>query len=1072
MVRRFLWPAMIFVVTRGQRFLSIQKSTGAGRLWQFFGEGTLSRPLHVHLQGEGAAWAWAGATPPKPAIFLVPDQQRLAAFEQNWKTLFPELPLGVMPELPLGEEMGRHALWLTRGEIFREWRERGGPLLLTPGSFMTPYRIPDAYLKLRRGEEFPMPRLLSWLDSVGNSRVDYVAAPGEHALRGCVVDLYTSSQSLPVRVEYFDDTVESLRFFSPRDQCSISEVEEVLLSGSPREEGPSFSEGSSFMASSLPPGTPVVFFDPRSLERQAQTYRWLWESFEETKRLPPLPSWEEFLGSLSGIFSLFVRNTPFPEDREISLYEIPSFGGRFEKARSYVETLKREGYGVTLCSAHPEILSWGEGMNLDLLRKPLTGGFVDRQARRVFLSDAEMVGITGMGLEDRSRFAASPSEGDAGFSEGEYLIHEDYGIGCYRGVEELPGDLGPQEYLVLEFAGEKRLYVPFTQMYKISSYSGYADEKVVLDSLGGRRWKKSLREAREKAKEVAQELFKAYVVRERVEGYAFSPDGDILRRFIATFPYRETGDQLRAQEEIRQDMERPVPMDRLLVGDVGFGKTEVAFRAAVKAVESGKQVAILVPTTLLAQQHLESFRERLGDLPLRVGALSRFVPSGEKRDLLKDLQEGSLDVIVGTHKMLSREVAFKDLGLLVVDEEHRFGVAQKEHFRWLLPQVDILSLSATPIPRTLHLSLGGLRDISEMNTPPQNRSPVIHVVSPWRDDLVVRAIRKEISRGGQIFFVHNRVRSILKRAGEIQRLVPEARVDVAHGRLPERVLETKMENFSSGKMDVLVCTSIVESGLDIPGANTLMVDQAQAMGLAQLYQLKGRVGRRSEQAFAYFFYPGDVPLSREALDRLEALGEYNVFGGGARLARRDLEIRGSGELLGIAQHGHIKKVGFQTYCSFLEKEVLALRSPKAEQNLLCNIRLPLGFPGHYVPQSALRVALYRRASRIEDMDSLRDFARELRDRFGPLPEEAVRFLFSLEFRILAPFRGVEKIYCEASRTEVKGSGLERLFSFRSGWMVRRGGASAEGPGGHKGLQDLLHILRSSQEEPPKEYQAV
>ncbi len=1063
---------MIFLSTRRQSFLSIQQNSGAGRLWQFLGEERLSRPLHIHLQGEGAAWAWVGAESPKPPIFLVPDQQRLGAFEQNWKALFPEFSLRVLPELPLGEEAGRHAFWLARGEIFREWRERGGALLLTPGSFMAPYRIPDSYRRLRKGEIFPMPELLAWLRSVGSSRVDYVAAPGEHALRGCVVDLYTSSQSLPVRVEYFDDLVESLRLFSPRDQCSLSEVEDVLLSGCPREGEFSFSEGASFLFDSLPEGTPLVFFDPQALEKQAQTYRWLWESFEETKRLPPLLSWEELLGSLHGMTPLYVRTTHFPDARESGIYHVPSFGGRFEKAQSYVGALKKESYGITLCSVHPEILSWGKRMNLDILEKPLTGGFVDRQARRVFLSDAEMVGITGMGLEEPPRLAASPSEGEAGFVAGEYVIHEDYGVGCYRGVEELPGDFGPQEYLVLEFAGEKRLYVPFTQIYKITPYSGYADEKIALDSLGGRRWKKSLREAREKAKEVARELLKAYVARERTGGHAFSPDGDILRRFAATFPYRETEDQLRALEEIRRDMERPVPMDRLLVGDVGFGKTEVAFRAAVKAVESGKQVALLVPTTLLAQQHLESFRERLGDLPLRVAALSRFVTPAEKRSILEDLREGSLDVLIGTHKMLSRDVQFKDLGLLVVDEEHRFGVAQKEHFRWLLPQVDILSLSATPIPRTLHLSLGGLRDISEMNTPPRNRSPVIHVVSPWRDDLVARAIRKEISRGGQIFFVHNRVRSILKRAAEIRRLVPEASIDVAHGRLPERVLETKMENFSSGKVDVLVCTSIVESGLDIPGANTLMVDQAQAMGLAQLYQLKGRVGRRSEQAFAYFFYPGETPLSKEALDRLEALGEYNVFGGGARLARRDLEIRGSGELLGIAQHGHIKKIGFQMYCTFLEKEVLALRSPEKERELLCTIRLPLGIPGHYVPQSALRVALYRRGSRIEDMDALRSFAGELRDRFGPLPEEVQRFLFSLEFRILAPSKGVAKIYCEVSRTEVEGIDLEKLFSFRPGWIVRRGGSFAEGPGGHKGLLDLLHLLRSSEEEISRESRAV
>jgi len=1044
--------------------LNIQRNTPSGPLWRLFPEYSDIGNIHLHLQGSSAAWAWLALNPPTPAVFLVPDQQHLGVFEQNWKSLAPQVPLQVLPELPLGEEAGRHAFWLARGEALREWKERGGGLVLTPGSFMAPYRMPDSYLRLRRGEEIPLSELLAWLDSVGSSRVDYVAAPGEHALRGCVVDLYTSSQTLPLRVEYFDDFIESLRLFSPADQCSLSEVEEALLSGCPGESEGLLSSGASFVFASLSPEIPVLFFDPQALEKQAQTYRWLWESFEETRRLPSLLSWEELLGAFKGNRCIYVRRSPFPGARETWIYDLPSFGGRFEKARSYVEGMKKEAYRVILYSSHPEISSWGKALELEVVERPLTAGFVDKEARRIFLSDTEMIGISGVDPKEFSRFATSPAEGEAGFTPGEYVIHEDYGVGCYRGVEELEGDLGPQEYLVLEFAGEKRLFVPFTQIYKITPYSGYADEKVVLDSLGGRRWKKNLKEAREKAKEVARELLKAYVVRERMPGHAFPPDGDILRRFTATFPYRETEDQLRVVEEIRRDMERPIPMDRLLVGDVGFGKTEVALRAAVKAVESGKQVALLVPTTLLAQQHLESFRERLGDLPLRVEALSRFVTPSRKKRILEDLREGSLDVLIGTHKMLSQDVQFKDLGLLVVDEEHRFGVAQKEHFRWLLPQVDILSLSATPIPRTLHLSLGGLRDISEMNTPPRNRSPVIHVVSPWRDDLVARAIRKELSRGGQVFFVHNRVRSILKRAGELRRLVPEASVEVAHGQLPGRVLERKMEAFSSGRVNLLVCTSIVESGLDIPGANTLIVDQAQTMGLAQLYQLKGRVGRRSEQAFAYFFYPEGVPLSKEALDRLDALGEYNVFGGGARLARRDLEIRGSGELLGIAQHGHIKKVGFQMYCGFLEKEVLALRTSEKKEDLLCTIRLPLGLPGYYVPQSALRVALYRRASRIRDMDGLGDFRRELRDRFGPLPDEAERFLASLEFRILAPSRGIRSIYCEASRTEVEGGELDGIFFRKPGWVIRRGGTLAEGPGGDRGLRELLAFLRSFGEQ--------
>ena len=1046
--------------------MNIQQNIPTGQLWRLFREASGGGSVHLHLQGSSAAWPWLALDSPVPAVFLVPDQQHLGIFEQNWKSLSPQAPLQVLPELPLGEEAGRHAFWLARGEVLRRWKAERGGLLLTPGSFMAPYRIPESYRTLRRGETLPLSELITWLESIGSSRVDYVAAPGEYALRGCVVDLYTSSQSLPLRVEYFDDILESLRLFSPVDQCSLSEVEEALLSGCPKEEGGLLLSGASFVFSSLDSDIPLIFFDPQALEKQAQTYRWLWESFEENRRLPSLLSWEEILGALGGHFCAYLRRTHFPGARETWIYDLPSFGGRFEKARAYLEGMKEEGHRITLYSTHPEILSWGRTMELEVVERSLTAGFADREARRIFLSDAEMVGISGMNTKDFPRFAASPAEGEAGFTLGEYVIHEDYGIGCYRGVEEIQGELGSQEYLVLEFSEEKRLYVPFTQIYKITPYSGYADEKVVLDSLGGRRWKKNLREAREKAKEVARELLKAYVVRERKEGYPFAPEGEILRRFAATFPYRETEDQLQAIEEIYRDMERPLPMDRLLVGDVGFGKTEVAFRGAVKAVESGKQVALLVPTTLLAQQHLESFRERLGDLPIRVEALSRFVPPSHKKRILEDLLEGSLDVLIGTHKMLSRNVRFKDLGLLVVDEEHRFGVAQKEHFRWLLPHVDILSLSATPIPRTLHLSLGGLRDISEMNTPPRNRSPVIHVVSPWRDDLAARAIRKELSRGGQIFFVHNRVRSILKRAGEIQRLVPEATLEVAHGRLPERVLEAKMEAFSSGKVDILVCTSIVESGLDIPGANTLVVDQAQAMGLAQLYQLKGRVGRRSEQAFAYFFYPEGVPLSKEALDRLEALGEYSLFGGGARLAKRDLEIRGSGELLGIAQHGHIKKVGFQMYCSFLEKEVLALRSPERPEELLCSIRLSLGLPGYYVPQTPLRVALYRRASRIGDLEGLEDFRKELRDRFGPFPKEVERFLLSLELRIRAPLEGIQSIYCEVDRTEVEGKDLERLFFSLPRWILRRGGVRVEGPGGDAGLDALVRLLRMCEKSEP------
>ena len=649
------------------------------------------------------------------------------------------------------------------------------------------------------------------------------------------------------------------------------------------------------------------------------------------------------------------------------------------------------------------------------------------QGRIHLLSDAEIFGWRRPEPRRRPQARALPPEASfADLNPGDYVVHIEYGVGRFAGLQKRVLDNSEREYLVIEYAGSDLLYVPIHQADRISRYVGADDRPPQLNRLGTQDWNRAKESARQAVEEVARELLELYAARSQVTGHAFSPDTPWQNELEASFPYVETEDQLRALAEVKADMERPQPMDRLICGDVGYGKTEVALRAAFKAVMDGKQVALLVPTTVLAQQHFMTFTHRLLPFPVRVEMLSRFRSPAEQRQILYDLALGRIDIVIGTHRLLQPDVHFKDLGLLIIDEEQRFGVTHKEYLKRMRTEVDVLTLTATPIPRTLYMSLTGIRDISMIQTPPEERLPVVTHVGIYNPELVRQAILREIDRGGQVFFVHNRVQTIDTVAARLRQLVPEAEFVVAHGQMDEQRLEVVMNAFARGDFDVLVSTSIIESGLDIPNANTLIVDRADWFGLAQLYQLRGRVGRGAHQAYAYFFHPRTSRLTPEARARLETIGEQTELGAGLSIAMRDLEIRGAGDLLGTRQSGHIAAVGFHLYTQLLAQAVRHLRGegPPPQQPVITptvtiDLPVPAYIPTSYVSEPALRIQLYRRLAEIDGVERLREMSEELSDRFGPLPRAVQGLLFQIEVKLLAQRAGASAVTSENGQIAIR-----------------------------------------------------
>jgi transcription-repair coupling factor (superfamily II helicase) len=705
--------------------------------------------------------------------------------------------------------------------------------------------------------------------------------------------------------------------------------------------------------------------------------------------------------------------------------------------------------------------------SLTLVHSTLAEGWtlVETEKKSALLSlltDAEVFGwARPVPRRARRPRPVAPEAFFADVAPGSYVVHVEHGIGMFQGLTKMAFSGGDREYLLVEYAARDKLYVPVYQADRLSRYVGVGELTPDVNRLGTAEWERVKSKAKKAVEEIADDLLALYSARKVVEGHAFSADTLWQAELEASFPYVETDAQLHALDEIKADMEQARPMDRLVCGDVGYGKTEVALRAAFKAVMDGKQVGILVPTTVLAQQHFQTFTERLKPFPVRVEMLSRFLTRTTQDRVVKDLASGGVDIVVGTHRLLSDDMAFKDLGLLIIDEEQRFGVVHKEKLKQLRQKVDVLTLTATPIPRTLHMSLTGVRDMSTIDTPPEERLPVRTHVGEYDDTLVRQAVLRELDRGGQVFFVHNRVMGIYQMAQRVRKLVPEAQVEVGHGQMAERDLEKVMLEYAAGNVDVLVCTSIIESGLDIPNANTLIVNRAERFGLAQLYQLKGRVGRGARRAYAYFLHPKLTSLTETARQRLQTIAEATELGAGFRIAMRDMEIRGAGELLGSRQHGHIAAVGFDLYTrllarsvqearaqaeasgrshpsSPLESEAEALVQP-LEQTVQINLPLDAYLPEHYVRDGTLRLQLYRRLAGMMSEDEIDDIQSELQDRFGQLPVEAQDLAYQLRLKLHALEGGVKAITTEEGQIVVRADSLEQVDRV---WLQRRLGERA------------------------------
>jgi len=934
--------------------------------------------------------------------------------------------------------------------------------------------------KLERDQEVELQELLGHLAAVGYQRTEMVEMPGQFAVRGGIVDVFSPEAMRPVRIELFGDTVESLREFDPQTQRSVAPVERVtLLPLSEHLRGGEFdgAPGWEFAAMRREQpqhtlfelcGRPLVVGDElEALARaSAQFHDRLAEAYaraveKDPEAAPPQAfylddaAWTETLRGQDcvwlerlavqtpGCSPLVVRTQPTVRYRGNVAAFMAEARGRIDAGEQVIVAAASTGelerlaglcqeYGVayrlgeweedaTVGRLLQEARA-GDVAALTLVKAPLTEGVVFPELNLTLFGTSDLFEMPAVPARPKRKPQAAAFFGDfADLKPGDYVVHVDHGIGQYEGLRQLEIDGSFGEFMLLSYAEQARLYVPLARMDLVQKYRGLEGARPQLDRLGGTVWEARKTRARKAVSDMAEQLLGLYAERKTVEGIGFSSDTAWQREFEDAFEFEETPDQARAIGEVKRDMERRMPMDRLLCGDVGYGKTEVAMRAAFKAVNDSKQVAVLAPTTVLVFQHYETFRQRFAAFPVRVEMLSRFRSAAEQKRILAEVEAGRVDVLIGTHRLLSRDVRFHDLGLLVVDEEQRFGVAHKERLKQLRKNVDVLTLTATPIPRTLHMSLVGLRDMSVIETPPKDRLAIQTVVAPFSERLVQQAIEEELARQGQVYFVHNRVESIDSLAAMAQRLVPQARIVVGHGQMSERELERVMLKFIRHEADVLVSTTIVENGLDIPRVNTIVINRADRFGLAELYQLRGRVGRSSQRAYAYLLVPPGEALSPLARRRLAALKEFSELGSGFKIAALDLELRGAGNLLGRQQHGHINAIGFDLYCRMLERAV-AERQGEAgppERRATLNLGLEIRIPADYIPNENLRLRTYRRIAEVASEAGRDEVWGELTDRFGPPPPAVANLLDYALLKSLAERLQVAAIERRGDRVAVK-----------------------------------------------------
>ncbi len=910
-------------------------------------------------------------------------------------------------------------------------------VLAAIGSMRLPEDMASSTVELRRGAMLSPTDLLRQLERMGYERVEFVTRTGEMSARGGIVDVFSPAHDEPFRIEYFGDAVESLRFFD-RDTQRSTGVAELVLATAISAEG-----GTASLLDYLPSDTVVALHDIQGLRlRSLRLHAELAEyaapptvATDTRKEMSLFHSWSDIETRLASMRRLYLLpwQTRDAADDPPLFTPVASYAQQIPKltdaigqalacrervvlvtlqARRLQELLEDAGLQVPVLMAVEAVPPPG---SLTLIEGSISRGWCLRNDLRVF-SDLEIFGFV---KQERrpTRAHSRPASISLTISPGDLVTHVDHGIGRFNGLTTLStGDI-EHEYLEIAYQGGDTLYVPTEQIHRVTRYIGGGEHAPTLSRLGSTEWESTKQRVRQSTRTLARELIDLYARRQITTGHSFSRDTIWQTEMESSFPYIETPDQVDAIEAVKQDMENHRPMDRLICGDVGYGKTEIALRAAFKAVIDGKQVAVLTPTTILAQQHYATFTERLAAFPMRTEVLSRFSSPEREAEILAGLEAGTVDICIGTHRLLQKDVTFKDLGLLIVDEEQRFGVLQKESLRAMRTGLDTLTLSATPIPRTLHMSLTGIKDMCTMETPPEERLAVRTHVGPYDPALVRRAILREIERNGQVFFVHNRIDTIAAVLEDLRSLVPEGTFAMAHGRMPENDLERTMNAFASRKIDILVATTIIQLGLDMPNANTLIVNQADRLGLTQLYQLRGRVGRGKNQAHAYFFFRGHKELTPQASKRLRTIFEANELGAGLEIALRDLEIRGTGSLLGTRQSGHIAAIGFELYCQILAEEVRRLQAavtngaPPQDPRVPPALDLPVSayIPEAYVPQQATRITLYKKLGEASNVDHVNAIEAELKDRFGPLPAPVRELLFVARIRVLATLAGVTSI---------------------------------------------------------------
>lgn len=958
-----------------------------------------------------------------------------------------------------------------------------------------------AHLHIKVGNSFSHEKLIDKLVFLGFERVDLVQGVGQFSVRGDIFDIFPSQYDNAIRIEFFDDEIEVIKYLDPVSQRSHGGIQELLVPpareilvdehmrnfavqkiskygeeyvsrllargkrSTARKIKELIDEWSGYLKNNLWNADldklqPFLYEKQNSLMdyfcdepilvmvepmRVLETFKrneqekaaHLTELINIGKAVPALKEndfeTEEIKKTLENKKVIYLSALPreIPDTKLSNVISftgktIPSFFGKIKILQDELKAWKKRGYTVVLTVSSLERAKrlkdylWDEKIELPIIDNlemekvigkafitlgSLTKGFEIPMLKLAVISDEEL-----FGRRKHSRVLKTYKEGTkithhGELKPGDFVVHVQHGIGKYLGIEQLKIGGIYRDYLNIQYLGQDRLYLPTDQVSLIQKYVGAEGHRPKLHKLGGTDWQKVKTRVKESVQEMAKQLLELYATRETIEGHAFSLDDNMIEIFEDAFPYTETPDQLKAIEEVKKDMESKKPMDRLICGDVGYGKTEVALRAAFKAVQDSKQVAVLVPTTVLAHQHYNTFVERFADFPVTIDTLSRFRTPKEQKKVIADLKAGKIDIIIGTHRLLSKDIVFRDLGLLIVDEEQRFGVSHKEKIKQLKKNVDVLTLTATPIPRTMHMALAGVRDMSIIETPPENRYPVQTYVIEYSENLIKDAIRKELDRDGQVYYLHNKIEDIDKVKLSLEKLVPDATIGVVHGRMKEDFLEQEMLRFVKGEYQVLLCTTIIENGLDISNVNTLIVDEADKLGLSQLYQIRGRVGRTNRIAYAYFTYRKNKVLNQQAEKRLAAIREFTELGSGFKIAKRDMEIRGAGNILGPEQHGHMLAVGFDFYCRLLEDAVKALKGreekTKEEENLEIEINVSAYISNKYVPDSSQVMDIYQELAACKNLEEVRTIEESLLDRFGNMPVETNNLIRLTYIKVLA-----------------------------------------------------------------------